>query len=386
MYADFGNPSLYPTVGRLVFVESSSCAIKTQLDSQSIAVVDLANDTSCMYSDLFYSVQQQGGIAGILIMPKGFEKGIMQPSSDYIASQITIPCIAIDHLMGNTLTSHSDKEIWVSYSYDLMPNSLPLVAFLLTGDYDTDKSFFQNLQGLVSQVTIPPYTLDLGFIYGDEESTGVTCAEDCVTTQAQNTYCAPSTAFATGVQILTSTAISLNFYYYGLQSPQAVNIITEYFLDLYGNCTQNLSLACQAEVLAAHGGSLNDSLSILDMVDMEGSDIFIRLMVINDVLFFWEEYLAQGYCLSMTQPSAGCPGCSQSCQFSDLAAETCNTGCNSSACGYQNMQCLQQNGCYGFMLGDGNCNEKCSNDPDCHGEKHRILVIVIPIVVIIAIM
>lgn len=63
----------------------------------------------------------------------------------------------------------------------------------------------------------------------------------------------------------------------------------------------------------------------------------------------------------------------------------CSLSCNVSNCNYDNLMCLQENNCYFFMLGDGNCNSACPSDPDCStddsndGNYYLIIVILIPI-------
>lgn len=45
------------------------------------------------------------------------------------------------------------------------------------------------------------------------------------------------------------------------------------------------------------------------------------------------------------------------------------------------MNCLQSDNCYTFMLGDGNCNDFCSSDPDCPSPKSvHVAAIIVPII------
>lgn len=83
--------------------------------------------------------------------------------------------------------------------------------------------------------------------------------------------------------------------------------------------------------------------------------------------------------------------CNDGCYYKYLYDSTCTKSCNTTSCSYGNLQCLQENNCFGFMLGDGYCNSVCPSDPDCQSEESNdnggyyflLIIIIIPIIGII---
>ena len=383
-FATFGNPSIYSTVGKLVGVDITSCVVSTSLDPMSFALIDVSKINGCFYEDVFMSVQSQGGSLAVLIMPDDTGHRLFVPNNALTAVQVDITGFGITHTLGEQLLKYSvNKEIWVSYNYEIAKYSTPEIEFYLTSDYTIDKVFFTNLQALNGNGTLTTDTLILGFIYTSPTSAGINTTNDCII--EGNTYCVPSDNTAKGSDKLLSTAISLN-YYKSLQGAQGVTEIISYFLDLYSVCAGNYSENCTNQVIISHGSTPNPSLLILSEVLTQASVIFISFFSIDkNKIFFWPNFLADIYCSSSTTPSANCPACSSVCTASDLSLSlsSCLSSCNSSSCGYDNMNCLTiSSTCYTFMLGDGNCNTECPNDPDCPSSSSVYLIIIIPAVII----
>ena len=93
------------------------------------------------------------------------------------------------------------------------------------------------------------------------------------------------------------------------------------------------------------------------------------------------ESIEIAYCLSQNSPSSNCPKCSEQCAYDDLRDIDCSIKCNSSSCGYDNLYCLESDNCYTFMLNDGNCNDLCSDDPDCPAsDSVHLAAIIVPII------
>lgn len=57
--------------------------------------------------------------------------------------------------------------------------------------------------------------------------------------------------------------------------------------------------------------------------------------------------------------------CDDGCLYYELQDLNCNLKCNSTACGYDNLLCLQENSCFIFTYEDGYCSKLCLSDPDC---------------------
>ncbi|OMJ71836.1 hypothetical protein SteCoe_29846 [Stentor coeruleus] len=80
--------------------------------------------------------------------------------------------------------------------------------------------------------------------------------------------------------------------------------------------------------------------------------------------------------------------CDSGCSYEDLLDLQCSKKCNTTLCGYDNLNCLRTNECFNFMLGDGYCNSMCPSDPDCSYIENNndsdyyllIIAIVIPII------
>ena len=376
IFAAFGNPSIYNTVGKLVYSNITSCAVTTALDSMSFALIDVSKiKDNCSLEDIFISTQTQGGIAAVFIMEDERSDELMLPTNASTVDRVTIIGFGITHSQGQKLLVYPNEEIWVSYNYDIVITSDPEIRFYLTGDYTIDQKFFINLQTLNCNATLTTDKLFLGFFYANSNHKGINSTNDCIT--GDLTYCVPSDNTAKGSDKLLSTVISLN-YYNSLQGSQGVTEIISYFIDLYSDCNGNYSQACINQVIISHGATTNASLSILSEAPSKRVNTFTSFFTIDSNLCFWPNYLTDLYCFASSTPSANCPPCSSQCTASDLSGASCSNFCNSSSCGYNNMNCLALgSSCYTFMLGDGNCNAECQNDPDCGLSSSDKLIIII---------
>ena len=379
IFPTFGNPSPYSTVGKLVPVNITSCIITSTLPSYSFALIDTESVSGCFFDDIFLSVQVHGGLAAILIMPDDIGYKIILSNSPSTADLITITGFGLIRSVGEQLLHYSFNEIWVSYSLDIAKTSDLVLQYYFTSDYPTDMRFFTNLQILINNVPLTRDQFVLGFIYARPTDTGINNTRDCI--DGDVTYCVPAGSTANGKDKLLSTVSSLN-YYKSLQGSQAVQEIVRYLLDLYSNCSGNYSLNCTEQVLIAYQSIPDTSLAILAEAPVQIADIFITYFTIGNNPFFWENYLTSLYCFTSMFSISGCPACSNGCSYSDLAESTCTATCNASSCGFDEMKCLERNNCYSFMLGDGNCNAQCLNDPDCisGNSDFLILIVVLPII------
>ena len=123
------------------------------------------------------------------------------------------------------------------------------------------------------------------------------------------------------------------------------------------------------EFLSAYKSTLtlNSSLSVLPNCN-PWQDLTPFYFVRSNYLY-WTANIEQSYCLSLTSPPGACTPCSSGCSYQDLENPSCHRACNSTSCGNDNLECMGGEGCYWFMLGDGNCNSNCPGDPDCTADQ-----------------
>ena len=375
----FGNPSFYDTVGKLVFLDLTSCSVTSPLDTYSIAVITLPSNSSCLYSEIVLSVQNNGGIGSIIVVSPNDHDQSFIPSTELLDEEISILALAIGSELGEKLQKYSNEEIWVSYNYDVSIKEEPVITYYLTSDIHTDEKFFSKLQDLNDRISLSPDKFRIGFSYVMPSDPRVDKSKDCLDSTI---FCLPPNAVATGSQRLESAVISLN-YFSSLKDSEAVSKIISYFQFLDRFCSADYSHTCHQLLISSHGGSSNTSREVLDYVPVLTGDYFFIIFTIGLNTFYWEQFLEEEYCFSSTLPYSGCPKCSDECPFTDLSETECIAVCNTSACGYGNMKCLESNECFTFMLGDGNCNSQCTNDPDCTLDSSRSLFILVLFVVIV---
>ena len=373
----YGNPSLYPTLGKLVFVEVNNCQVSNTLDSSSFAIIPYDIWALCNFEDIMLSVQTQGGIATVGISNINYDQPqVLNPAGPY---NISIIGFIINNSTGNQLVNYTSKEILVSYQYRVGKTVNPVLIYYLTSNYYIDQGFFLKLKALDDTVSLSKSLLNLGFFTSSQKDPGID-PSTCLTNNDQ-TYCV-FTNSSDGTGRLLSTVISLN-YYASLNGSEAVSTFISYFLDLCTNCSGNYSQSCTDEVLSSHQGTFDTSLGILNVSpNYTGAATYFVNYYIGYNWFVWADYLIDAFCLSSIKPKENCPTCSPGCSYTDLTEPTCTQSCNSSLCGYDNLLCLKSSGCYMFMLGDGNCNDKCDNDPDCpSSSSENVIIIIAPIIV-----
>ena len=356
--ASFGNSFLLPQIGKLYFLEyPGSCSFSINIPKNSFAI--LYNFDGCYYDDLALSVQNSGGIAMILVLVDDNTVFTMIAHDYRIGASISILSLGISNSNGATLMAYSTKEIWATYSYDFPPSQSASINFEMSSNYTLDSAYISELQILAATLSLPLSSFSLILCYVPDSTPGL-LESDCVLGSG-GYYCLPHTSTVTGSQMIYNTVNIINYFsiYIG-----TLTRFLSLLLNLYQTCADDYSTACLQGVFA--GVSLNNSIVIsTNGLFWETSPFYF----INDTPFYWSSGVQLSYCLSLTPTPSSCPVCTSGCSYSDLSSAFCNSACNVAACGYENLTCLGSNGCYGFMMGDGNCNAKCVGDPDCGGSE-----------------
>ena len=381
VYANFGNPGYYPLFGKLVPISFSACTFSVPLDSNSFGLVYFNTSLNCEITDLALSVQNSGGSGIVIALPDDNTFFYFTSSDTVKAAEINILVLGIGFSLGNTLRSFTDVEIWTTYTYPTGFTAQPVLTYYLTSNYTLDLTFFTALKELSDDVALLHSEFRLGFI--DDIYSTVNPDFDCIETDLNNTYCVPHDDTATGAQKLSNSVVFLN-YYNSLTGSTSVNELVVLVLNVYTQCQYDYSSDCLDGILTILDIPANTSTSVLDGLSYNYRADKV-LYEIDGVFFYSLVDMESSYCLSSSDTKLNCPACSSSCLYSDLYSTTCVGGCNTSECGYQLMSCVMESDCFTFMLGDGNCNEECLDDPDCRGSDggvSRTQLIIILVVIL----
>jgi hypothetical protein len=373
--ATFGNPYLYPTYGKLEFIQTlDKCGISAPLPPNSYAII--YNSGPCYYSDLALSVQSQGGIGAIFtnfpiddfLSPKTLEDG----------NQVNILVIGISTKDSNLLSEYNNKEIWISYNFNTIASSLPSINIQLSSNYTQDKAYIVPLLSINNNIPIYKSEFSVTFL----SSLSFYSSTDCIKNKEGISFCLPDTSTVSGSEKLLNTFGIINYYI--SYSNTDIGAFLSYLDALYRTCEFNYTTQCHSSVLLQYGAILDTS-SVVSSYSV--SEYWIEtLLYINSVLFLYPSYIEQAYCLSFYDIPSNCPTCSPECSHADLNSSSCVSSCNVSACGNQNLVCLREDGCYSFMLKDQNCNALCNNDPDCENGSNissLLTFVLIPVAILV---
>ena len=232
--SSFGSPSYYPIFGKLVPITTTTCSLSMPLDSFSIGLVYLNPNISCSYSSLAFSLQNSGAIGIIFVLD---EENTITPANDAEGAAVQILVLGISSSLGEVLSSNSDKQIWVTYSYGIIPSGNPVIEYFLTSNYSLDQQFFTALEKLNNDISLSRFELQIGFV--NEIYSLANSSTDCI----DSYYCVPSSGAVTGAQKLSNSLVILN-YYNMLQDDNSVTDIITLVLDLYSICQNDYSTQC----------------------------------------------------------------------------------------------------------------------------------------------
>ena len=354
--ASFGDPFLYQRYGKLVLITNNNdCSIKGTNLKNSFAV--LYGYPKCFFSDLAISVQSLGGIGMIRVRSDEDIDILMVPKDSLSGDLIKILVISIKKSLGTTLSLFKNKEIWASYWYQQTQSEIPKISYYMSSNYSEDSSFINPIMGL-SSISLNNFLLKICYC---NTCPNVALKTDCITDSLNNLYCLPASSNVSGYEKLMNSVIILN-YLSSLKNATTEDFFA-YFSKLVLKCSYDYSIECNTKVLSDFNAQPDRTIKVSYFNYVDYSDSNYAL--INNLPFYWKNYIETGYCLSFLNPSSSCSTCSKGCSFSDLNDNTCSLNCNTSSCGYDNLKCLGSNGCYSFIYNDGNCNPNCKKDSDC---------------------
>lgn len=357
--ATFGDPFLLPRYGKLFRVDfADSCSFSLDFPMNAIAI--LYNFRGCYYSDLAISVQNSGGI-GMISVKNNNNLNFIMVGKDYESSRlINILAISIKWSDGDLLAPYLSKDVWISYSYELDTKNKAEINYQMSSNYTKDKEIIKTFSDMDTKFQISLSDFSMSFCYLIFTS-DLNYLDDCVDS-GSNTYCLPGTSAVKGSQMIYNSAVILN-YYNTLSGPST--IFFNFLNALYSTCEFDYSTACIQSVLTSINPNLSADLSLGSIATANPWQDLAPFYYINNNYYFWGGQIEKSYCLTLSSPPSNCEECSLGCSYSDLSSSNCKSACNTTSCSYDMLNCIGSDDCYNFMIGDGNCNEKCACDPDC---------------------
>lgn len=342
-----GNPCLYPTYGKLL--KSHNCQIDFKLQYDDIVVA--TNVSEEFVGNCVEVVEKMGG-RGVVIVQDRLE----MIKEEVVVGRMKVFVLGIEEKVYKKYLEGAN-DVWVSYRYNLLQSSYPFTEVKFSGNFSKDLELVENFRRFDRRMHVLWDNVRFLLVIDEIDSS---LSPGCVTTPSDSLYCKKGNSLINGRQILENYSIILSVYKHHSNkniSDFFLNFLTEVFLycDYNTNCTLNYALSYIV--------NFKTNSEILDLYTTNEKSQ--GLIAFNSINIVWPYYLETAFCLSFYDPPQNCQKCSQGCLFSDLQSENCSIWCDNQDCGYSNLICLQKNGCFNFMLNDGNCNSLCENDPDC---------------------
>ncbi|OMJ67020.1 hypothetical protein SteCoe_35937 [Stentor coeruleus] len=373
MINTFSNPHLYPAYGILVFLNiSSSCKLsqdqKSLLNITTIPVIQGVDLYGCLYSDISYESENSGSPGSIIVSDNAefydnfYNKDLVVKENNEYFSLFSF-CIIITSETLKIFDDYLDKQIWAIYSYaEIKQTEFPSVKYYMASDFDYDNDFFQNLIYISNLFDIWRNELQFIFTYLDYDSFDYDVADNCYINSDSSAYCLPPSFNSTGIDRVLNSILLLNAY--DRFSNSDVYGYISYYLELINKCYYNRSAKCHEEVLMNYGIEPNYDDSVLKGGFLE-NEIFARASI-NEVYIYDFYYMSDLYVLSGTADFISSINCDAGCSTMNITNNICEKNCNTEKCAFDSLQCLKEDLCYTFIIGDGNCNSLCNNDTDCY--------------------
>ncbi|OMJ92185.1 hypothetical protein SteCoe_5054 [Stentor coeruleus] len=405
--AAFSKVQFLPNYGKLVFAYADNCEIKGRYnETDIITVFEKDLEYKCNIRDLAISAKDAGSGAFVLVLSFNeiyyyyYDYYINYEGEELVYSYegnepIDIPCLLVYGDIESVLEDYKlNSTVWVNYGYKTIPQeNSPKIKYFMASDYSIDSIFFNDLYDFLNYEDLYLYNFELVFLFDDwlydYEN------ENCVSTNSTLSYnisfCLYSNYYATGYQRIMSTVIILN-YYYSLPSFDYLYYFLSFLSEVNYYCYNDYSEQCVSDLVTYYGGIPNTDAYILTLHHSEFG-LTIPCYSINEIFIYTQKCLFEA--LKVGKYYSQCKNyldeCNDGCMYYELQDLICNPKCNSTACGYDNLLCLQENDCFIFTYGDGYCSESCLTDPDCKIESleddlssddypYLLLKIIIPII------
>ena len=190
---------------------------------------------------------------------------------------------------------------------------------------------------------------------------------DCIQNLKNTSVCLESQESITGLSKILFYRHIFNFYQ-KIDYSNSTSIFLNFLKSVFTNCYYDID--CLFNITKNYSVSNYVDPNILDRYFIYEQGL--SRIVLNTIDLYWPEHLESAFCLSFASPPNGCEFCSPGCSYSILRNSNCSVYCDNLNCGFSNLICQKAKGCYEFMLGDGNCNEMCIDDPDCNQDKEYL--------------
>lgn len=420
----FTKVELFQRYGKLVFAKITDCEVDGEFKDDEVVVAFSKDIGNCYLYDVAQSVERVGGGAFFAVVSDNFlddygdfnfgydweyniDSNYLNKDYIYYSHETTVLkifCLVL--LDGHSIFKEyeSMSPIWVQYSYNqfLRTNS-PNFEFGLTENFLRSENFFSELEGFVSYASIYIHNMDLfldnaeSYEYYSEEYYNYLDEEQCVKVIVDSykncsfcLYTYDDNYNPAGYETLMAMTLILN-YYYSFSSTDYIDGFVYFFNSLIRSCYNEYTSNCISNVLIEYEAVPNFNTFILYQHN-RNSYISEYYYSLNEVFIYTTGVMEPSFIFSNIYEAEYSnfyvDGCDDGCSFVDLLDLTCSDKCNSTRCSYDNLNCIQNNECFSFMLGDGYCNSVCPSDPDCPIDETNdsdddyflIVVIVIPII------
>ena len=223
----------------------------------------------------------------------------------------------------------------------------------MSGNYTLDSLFISKFSTL--NITIGDFSMS--FAYYPNNSDVINPKTDCIN-NADNSYCFPPYANVAGIQKLRNNFVILNYLKEQPHASPFANFSSK-LLQLYGACKYDYTYTCINSIFS------NPINTTVELSTSTPYGYMAPFYYLNNYLFFWPNFIDISYCLALNTVSNNCPECNTGCSYFEIDNMSCKPACNVSTCGYGNLECINHNGCYNFMIEDGTCDKLCTINNEC---------------------
>lgn len=360
---NFGNPSFLLTYGELVKSSIENCDYTLYQQSKSTFVV-LYNTDKCDILSLAKSVQESGAQGVIFVSSSNITAGILL-SKDTRKDEISIIALNISAESGALINKYEDGEIWIKYQHNpFLTFTSSNIELMLSSDFGLDKPFITKLEDFINtyadfifieEINIRPISVNQAYN-----------EDNCIIYSQTDFACADRfSSSITGANKLNITVLFLNVYS-KIKSFEEFSGLLQAMIDLYSKCDIEKSIECAENVFSNHSLPINYDPQVLS--SKKDLDFAIPYYSLKDstYLLWWSDYLEQAFCLTSSDSVNICRNLTQSCTYENVKDSSCSSLCNTTDANYDNLNCLEEDKCYTFLLGNDFCeNFICPNDPDC---------------------
>ncbi|OMJ71835.1 hypothetical protein SteCoe_29845 [Stentor coeruleus] len=413
----FTRVETFQKYGKLTFGVIKNCEIDGNFRQEDVVVAFSDDIGNCDLYNISSSVKRQNGGAFLAIRGDNeneneWEKEIYENGSNqdntygtFLGFALEIYCLVL-FKAESLLKSYKDKStIWITYSYKPIPSTYsPFLEYGVSSKFIKNEAFFYELENLGDDTILNAKNLDLYLDYdfivdinSDQLYDLYSKDKDCAVVELDSkrgvAYCSNSTDEMTGKEALTVLTVLMN-YYYSIPCGESIDGFVNFLSEVFLTCNRVYTTECMVETLFKFQIEPNLNYNILYLRARKPS-YYNYYYSINGVNIYNPGSMKIAYSFGnqyfADESKVYLDTCNDGCYYKYLYDSICTDSCNTTSCNYGNLQCLQENNCFRFMLGDGYCNSVCPSDPDCSSEKSNdndgyyflLLIIIVPIIGVI---